>query len=52
LIKYREEADYNPSYIFTNEDFIEFKKEAEELNEDIKIYLKKKGYLISPKKPS
>jgi uncharacterized protein (UPF0332 family) len=28
LMKYREEADYNPSYIFTRDDFLEFKKEA------------------------
>lgn len=45
LMKYREEADYNPSYIFTNEDFIEFKKEAEELASKIRRLLKKKGYL-------
>jgi len=29
LMKYREEADYNPSYIFTKEDFYKFRKEAE-----------------------
>lgn len=45
LMKYREEADYNPSYSFTNEDFVEFKKEAEELSEKIKVYLKEKGYI-------
>src|SRR3990172_1979576 len=28
LMKYREEADYNPTYTFTKEDFTEFKKEA------------------------
>ena len=27
LMKYREEADYNPSYTFTREDFIKFKKQ-------------------------
>jgi uncharacterized protein (UPF0332 family) len=42
---YREEADYNPSYVFTKEDFVEFKKEAEELSNKIKDYLKGKGYL-------
>lgn len=36
LMKYREEADYNPSYSFTKEDFIELRKEAEELAETIK----------------
>jgi uncharacterized protein (UPF0332 family) len=45
LMKYREEADYNPSYTFTKEDFIEFKKEAEDLSSKIKDYLNKIGYI-------
>ncbi|ODS31043.1 MAG: hypothetical protein SCARUB_03849 [Candidatus Scalindua rubra] len=45
LMKYREEADYNPSYIFDREDFVELKKEAEELTQKIKTYLKDKDYL-------
>ena len=45
LMKYREEADYNPSYIFTSEDFIELKTEAEALVNKIKGYLIEKGYL-------
>lgn len=45
LMKYREEADYNPSYIFTRDDFVEFKKEAAALADKIKNYLKGKGYL-------
>lgn len=45
LMKYREEADYNPSYEFTKEDFIELKKETEELAGKIKAYLIKEGYL-------
>jgi len=45
LMKYREEADYNPSYLFTKEDFTEFKKEATELAKKIKEYLKERGYL-------
>jgi len=45
LMKYREEADYNPSYMFTKEDFVEFKKEAEELSNKIQGNLKEKGYL-------
>jgi hypothetical protein len=44
-MKYREEAEYNPSYIFTREDFIEFKKEAEKVIDKIMVYLKEKGYL-------
>jgi len=45
LMKYREEADYNPSYVFVREDFVEFKKEAEELSTKITGFLKEKGYL-------
>lgn len=45
LMKYREEADYNPSYVFTREDFVEFKKEAENLSYKIKNYLKRESYL-------
>ena len=45
LMKYREEADYNPSYEFTKDDFIDLKKETEELAGKIKAYLIKKGYL-------
>jgi hypothetical protein len=45
LMKYREEADYNPSYTFTREDFIELKKEAESVIHKITSYLKEKGYL-------
>jgi hypothetical protein len=44
-MKYREEADYNPSYMFTKEDFVEFRKEAEGLSGRIKDYLKDKGYI-------
>jgi len=45
LMKYREEADYNPSYTFTEEDFIRFREEAEALAEKIRDYLKKERYL-------
>ena len=45
LMKYREEADYNPSYVFTKEDFIEFEKEAEKLADKIRDYLKRNDYL-------
>ena len=46
LMKYREEADYNPAYMFTKEDFIEFRKEAEDLASMINGYLKEKGYFL------
>ncbi|MDA2919468.1 HEPN domain-containing protein [Desulfobacterota bacterium AH_259_B03_O07] len=45
LMKYREEADYNPSYTFTKRDFIEFRKEAKQLARNINKYLKDKEYL-------
>ena len=45
LMKYREEADYNPSYTFTREDFIEFKEESDRLIQKIMAYLKAKEYL-------
>ncbi len=44
-MKYREEADYNPSYIFTSGDVVDFKKEAEKLADKAIAYLKKDGYL-------
>jgi uncharacterized protein len=45
LMKYRQEADYNPSYIFTPEDFIEFKREAERVIQRMTSRLKQEGYL-------
>ena len=40
LMKFREEADYNPISMFTKEDFIDFKEEAESLTTMINNYLK------------
>lgn len=45
LMKFREEADYNPSYSFAPEDFSEFKSEAEGVIQNISNYVKNKGYL-------
>jgi len=44
LMKFREEADYNPSYIFTEEDFKDLAKEADNLFLKIRTYLKDKDY--------
>ncbi|MGQ9646971.1 MAG: HEPN domain-containing protein [Thermodesulfobacteriota bacterium] len=44
LMKFREEADYNPSYIFAKEDFSDLRREAENLFQTIKVYLGEKGY--------
>jgi uncharacterized protein (UPF0332 family) len=45
LMKYRQEADYNPSYSFTPEDFTLFKGEAETLIHRISSLLREEGYL-------
>jgi uncharacterized protein (UPF0332 family) len=45
LMKYRQEADYNPSYMFTREDFIQFRKEAERVMQKITFRLQEEGYL-------
>lgn len=45
LMKFRQEADYNPSYTFTRDDFIEFKNEVEEVILKITTYLKERDYL-------
>ena len=41
LMKFREEADYNPISIFTGEDFTTYRHEAENLAELIRNYLKR-----------
>ncbi len=41
LMKYREEADYNPSYLFTSDDIKIFKLEAEEFKAKIMLCLEK-----------
>jgi uncharacterized protein (UPF0332 family) len=46
LMKYRQEADYNPSYMFTSEDYTEFKEEVVILIQKITTRLKEEGYLI------
>lgn len=45
LMKYRGEADYNPSYIFTKEDYIDFKRESDLLKQQITEYLQKENLL-------
>jgi uncharacterized protein (UPF0332 family) len=41
LMKYREEADYTPSCVFTREDYASFKEEAAKLYSAILKFLKK-----------
>ena len=47
MMKYREEADYNPAYSFTEEDFIEFRKEAAKAAEEVQVYLTQEKYIQS-----
>ena len=46
LMKYRQEADYHPSYIFTAEDYIEFKEQVVIVIQKITAWLEEKGYLV------
>ena len=45
LMKYRGEADYNPSYVFTKEDYDDFKRESDLLNSQIIEFLQKEGLI-------
>lgn len=45
LMKYRQEADDNPSYIFTDEDYHDLKADGEQLCSTILQHLKEQGYL-------
>lgn len=45
LMKYRGEADYNPSYVFTKDDYTDFKKEAEVLHSQVIEFLQKEKLL-------
>jgi uncharacterized protein (UPF0332 family) len=44
-MKYREEADYNPSYTFTPKDYLGMRQEAEALADKAREYLRREGYL-------
>ncbi len=46
LMKYRQEADYNPSYMFGSEDYMEFKQEVVIVLQKISTWLEQEGYLI------
>ena len=46
LMKYRQEADYNPSYMFSSEDYMEFKQEVVIVLQKISTWLEEEGYLI------
>lgn len=44
LMKHRGEAEYNPSYVFTGQDYQDFKKQADELFQMIMDNLTHHGY--------
>lgn len=45
LMKYREEADYNPAYVFLEGDFLTLREEAEAAARRIEEHLARRGYL-------
>lgn len=45
MMKLREEADYNPSYTFTVEDYCQFRNEVSAVSEKVKKILKDNGSL-------
>lgn len=45
MMKFREEADYNPLYSFTEDDYKEFKSDVSAVADAVKKYLAESGYL-------
>jgi len=45
LMKYREEADYNPSYVFAGQDYSALRRDLDMLIGRIQQHLKARGYL-------
>jgi uncharacterized protein (UPF0332 family) len=45
IMQYRDEADSNPAFLFTREDFIHLLAEVDELSEKTRMLLKEKHYL-------
>jgi len=45
LQKYRQEADYASTYVFTPSDYLEFSRDAEQLQTKIENHIKTEGYL-------
>ena len=45
LMKLREEADYNPSYVFTQDDIEELQQEAKGFSSLLKDYLVREGWV-------
>ena len=45
LMKYRQDADYNPSFFFTESDFKELREEAVQAAFEVQEFLKRRGYI-------
>ena len=45
VMKYREEADYNPSYVSTDKDYLQFKYEATSLHNRVAQLLSKEDFI-------
>jgi uncharacterized protein (UPF0332 family) len=45
LMKYRQDADYNPAFFFAESDFKEFREDVVRAASDIQDYLKRRGYI-------
>jgi len=45
MMKYQEEADYNPAYSFSKNDYEEFRDEVTSVAEECKKYLKSRSSL-------
>ena len=45
MMKFREEADYNPSYTFIKDDYKEFRGDVSTVSENIKRYLSETGFI-------
>jgi hypothetical protein len=45
LMKYREEADYNPSYVFSRDEYLRLRAEVDALTALMREYLKAQGFI-------
>lgn len=45
LQKYRQEADYSSTYVFAASDYVDFRREAENLTAKVEAYLESHGFL-------
>jgi uncharacterized protein (UPF0332 family) len=46
LMKYREEADYNPSYVFSRDEYLHLRAEVDALMGLVRKYLQAQGFIL------